>query len=129
MFGFIIFRSLFRLFFSYPFMGNNGKNSLYYYWKVTNSLAGYFTRIFPNSLHYIWTFACLFAGVFFVSFWKYPLLILESFHLFVRVFNWTFSKNPPTIIGHLPYPLAGYFKKIAVIYYLSTTIGHSRYET
>ena len=74
------------------------------------------------TVHYIWTFACLFAGVFFVSSWKYPLLILESFHLFVRVFNWTFSKNPPTIIGNLPYPLAGCFKKFTVIYYPSTII-------
>ena len=27
------------------------------------------------------------------------------------------------------YPLAGYFKKFAVIYYLSTTIGHFRHES
>ena len=81
-----------------------------------------YSKVFLSLLHYIWTFACLFVGVFFVSSWKYPLLILESFHLFVRVFNWTFSKNPPTIIGNLPYPLAGCFKKFTVTYYPSTII-------
>ena len=81
------------------------------------------------SVHYIWTFACLFVGVFFVSFWKYPLLILESFHLFVGVFHRTLSKNPPTIIGHFSYSLAGCFKKFSVIYFPSTINGHFRYET
>ena len=90
---------------------------------------GVFSKIFLNTSHYIWTFLSHFVGVFFVSSWKYPLLILEYFHLFVRVFSWTFSKNSPTIIGHLPYPLTGCFKKFAVIYYSSTTIGHFRYET
>ena len=45
-------------------MGNSEKNSLYYYWNVANSLAGYFTRIFPKPLHYIWTFTTRFVGVF-----------------------------------------------------------------
>lgn len=66
-------------------MGNSEKNSLYYYWKVTNSLAGYFTRIFPNSLHYIWTFINHFAGVFLKIFYTLSLL-LESFKPFVGVF-------------------------------------------
>ena len=58
------------------------------------------------------------CGGVFRKFLKTSLLILESFHLFVRVFNWTFSKNLPTIIGNLPYPLAGCFKKFAVIFFL-----------
>ena len=66
--------------------GKQRKNSLYYYWTVTNSLAGYFTRIFPNSLHYIWTFLSYFVGVFLKIFYTI-LLLLESFKLFVRVFH------------------------------------------
>lgn len=69
------------------------------------------------------------GGVFFVSSWKYPLLILESFHLFVGVFHWTFSKNPPTINGNLPYPLAGCFKKFTVIYFTFTIIGNFWHES
>lgn len=61
------FSLLISFVFSYPFMGNSMKTSLYYYWKVINCLAGYFAKIFPNSLHYIWTFTTHFAGVFFVS--------------------------------------------------------------
>lgn len=38
-------------------------------------------------------------------------------------------KNPSTIIGNLPYPLAGCFKKFMVIYFTFTIIGHFRYET
>ncbi len=45
------------------------------------------------------------------------------------VFHRTFSKNLPTIIGHLPYLLAGCFKKFTVIYYPSTTIGNFRHES
>ena len=68
-------------------------------------------------------------GVFFVSSWKYPLLILESFHLFVGVFYRTISKNPPTIIGHLLYSLVGCFKKFMVIYFTFTIIGNFWHES
>ena len=64
------FRSLFRLFFSYPFIDNSRETSLYYYWKVTDCMAGCFARIFPNSLHYIWTFLCRFVRVLCKSFSK-----------------------------------------------------------
>ena len=66
-------------------MGNSEKNSLYYYWNVANSLAGYFTRIFPKPLHYIWTFTTRFVGVFLKIFYT-PSLLLESFKPFVGVF-------------------------------------------
>ena len=62
-------------------MGNSEKNSLYYYWKVTNSLAGYFTRIFPNSLHYIWTFTPHFVGVFLKKFRKFSHKMVSRFSI------------------------------------------------
>ena len=68
------FCSLFRLFFQLSLIGNSRETSLYYYWKVTDCLAGYFTRIFPNSIHYIWTFLCHFVRVFCKSFSKPPSL-------------------------------------------------------
>ena len=66
-------------------MGISRETSLYYYWKVTNSLAGYFTKNFPNPLHYIWTFTTHFVGMFLKVFYT-PSLLLESFKLFVGVF-------------------------------------------
>lgn len=78
-------------------MGISREASLYYYWKVTDCLAGYFTRIFPNSLHYIWTFTNLFAGVF-LKFFYTPSLLLESCKLFVGVFLKKFRK-----FSHLAY--------------------------
>ena len=53
---------------SYPFIGNSRETSLYYYWKVTDCLAGYFAII--SLIH---------------------LLILESFNLFAGVFCKSFS--------------------------------------
>lgn len=72
-------------------MGISRETSLYYYWKVTNSLAGYFTRIFPHSLHYIWTLINHFVGVFLKIFYT-PSLLLESFKPFVGVFLKKFIK-------------------------------------
>ena len=77
---------------SYPFIGNSRETSLYYYWKVANCLAGYFTRIFPNPLHYIWTLTNHFVGVFLKIFYT-PSLLLESFKPFVGVFLKKFIKK------------------------------------
>ena len=90
MFGFIVFAPYFVCFFNYPFMGNSRETSPYYYWKVTDCLAGYFARIFPNSLHYIWTFTNLFVGA--LQNFLYLSQLLESFKLFVGVFLKKFRK-------------------------------------
>ena len=63
----------------------------HYYWKVTDCLAGYFTRIFPNSLHYIWTFLSHFVRVL-CKFFYTSSLLLESFKPFVGVFLKKFIK-------------------------------------
>ena len=71
------FRSLLRLFFQLSLMGNSRETSLYYYWKVSNCLAGCFAKISSNSLHYIWTFLCHFVRVFCKIF--LPLTIIGKF--------------------------------------------------
>lgn len=91
MFGFIVFAPYFICFFSYPFVGNSRETSLYYYWKVTDCLAGCFTKIFLNLLHYIWTFLCHFVRVLCKIFYT-PSLLLESFKPFVGVFLKKFIK-------------------------------------
>ena len=85
------FAPYFVCYFSYSFMGISRETSLYYYWKVTDFLTGYFTRIFPHSLHYIWTFINHFVGVFLKIIYT-PSLLLESFKPFVGVFLKKFIK-------------------------------------
>ena len=109
---------------------------VFWCWITNYFLVDFALLFFADSLTCIWfhRFRSLFRLFFLLSLYgkqprNFSLLLLESYQQFGGVFNWTFSKNSPTIIGHLPYPLAGYFKKFAVIYYLSTTIGHFRYKT
>ena len=92
-------RSLFRLFFCYPFKYNSSEISLYYYWKVTDCLAGCFAII---SL--------------------IPLLILESFNLFAGVFRKNFY--PFTIIGKLQAVCWGISRKFYKKFFLLNQ-GHA----
>jgi len=85
-------------------MGNSRETSLYYYWKVSNCLAGCFAKISSNSLHYIWTFLSHFVRVLCKSFYT-PSLLLESFKPFVGVFLKKFIKiSHKTDFGWLDFP-------------------------
>lgn len=57
------------------------------------------------------------CGGVFRKFLKISSTYIGKFSSLCGGISLNFFKNPPTIIGHLPYPLAGCFKKFVVIYF------------